>query len=178
MGYTGGDKKNPTYYNLGDHSEALQIDYNPTKISYERLLTIFWKTHDPGIRPMSRQYWPAIFYHNEEQERLALAFKTKKLEEIKAKGEIYTKILPLTRFYLAENYHQKYMVRHHTEIIEQLEAIYPSAEEFINSTLVARINAYLGGFMAYEELQSQVRIYGLSEQRTENLLRAISKAKK
>lgn len=139
-------------------------------------MSIFWKTHNPDIKPLSRQYWSAIYYHNEEQKSLAL--KTKQFEEIKRKAKIYTKIVPLTTFYLAEDYHQKYILRHHNQIIEQLEALYPSAEEFINSTLVARINGYFGGFIPFEALQLHLRALNLSKPKTENLLSIIDNDKK
>ena len=73
VGYAGGAKENPTYHNLGDHTETLQIDYDSSKISYEKLLELFWEEHDPTSRSWSRQYKAVVFYHDEEQKRLAIA---------------------------------------------------------------------------------------------------------
>ena len=71
VGYTGGRKLNPTYYSLGDHTESFQVDYDPTQISYQQLLDIFWDSHNPTRGAWSRQYRAAIFVHNEAQTQLA-----------------------------------------------------------------------------------------------------------
>ena len=110
VGYAGGAKANPTYYALGDHAETIQIDYDPTRISYEELLNVFWESHNPTSPSWSRQYMSAIFYHNEEQQRLAQ--DTKARQEAKLGTKIYTEIVPYTQFYLAEDYHQKYHAKH------------------------------------------------------------------
>ena len=104
VGYSGGTKEDPTYYSLGDHSETIQIDYDPAQISYEELLIVFWESHHPEWPSLSRQYASVIFYHNDEQKKLALA--TREREEA-IKGVIHTVVLSFSRFYLAEAYHQK-----------------------------------------------------------------------
>ena len=117
-GYTGGHKKNPTYEEVSSgttgHAESVDILYDPSKISYARLLDVFWhKTFDPTVKDrqfcdVGRQYRSAIFYHNEKQRRLAEESK-KALEDSKRfSGPIYTEIVPATKFYPAEEYHQNY----------------------------------------------------------------------
>ena len=116
-GYTGGQKKNPTYEEVSagttGHAEAVQIVYDPKKITYTKLLDIFWRNIDPLAKDRQfcdtgSQYRSAIFYHNEEQKRLAEASK-KALEQSKRfKGPIYTEIVDASQFYPAEEYHQKY----------------------------------------------------------------------
>ena len=116
-GYTGGQKKNPTYEEVSagttGHAEAVQIVYDPKKITYAKLLDIFWRNIDPLAKDRQfcdtgSQYRSAIFYHNEEQKRLAEASK-KTLEQSKRfKGPIYMEIVPASEFYPAEEYHQKY----------------------------------------------------------------------
>ncbi|MGQ9693447.1 MAG: peptide-methionine (R)-S-oxide reductase MsrB [Thermodesulfobacteriota bacterium] len=116
-GYTGGNKANPTYEEVSSgrtgHLEAVQVYYNPKKITYEELLKIFWRNIDPtdeGGQFIDRgaQYKTAIFYHNEEQRKLA----EKSKEEIRKSGKfskpIVTEIKKLTQFYEAEEYHQDY----------------------------------------------------------------------
>lgn len=93
---------------MGDHTETVQIDFDPETISYEELLEVFWASHRPTVPPASRQYASIIFTHGEEQRRLAEASKAR-LEA--AVGRLYTDIVPLERFYLAEDYHQKYYLR-------------------------------------------------------------------
>jgi len=141
VGYTGGNKENPTYRTLGDRTESIEVDYDPSIISYADLLNVFWHAHDPGSRSWSRQYKSAIFYHNAEQKKLAL--ESMKREEERTHGKIYTEILPVSRFYRAEDYHQKYYLRQRPELIRELKAIYPSNEDFQDSTVAARLNGYL-----------------------------------
>jgi methionine-S-sulfoxide reductase len=160
VGYAGGTKENPTYRNLGDHTEAIQIDYDPTQISYEELLDIFWESHDPTQRPFSRQYMPFLFYHNEEQKRLAL--QTRDREAAEAGGTIYTEILPASEFYLAEAYHQKYLLQQVPELMQEFNAMYPNPEDFVASTAAARANGYVGGYGSATALQETLDGFGLS----------------
>ena len=71
VGYTGGDEDSPTYRDLGDHSEAIQVDFDPEVVSYGELIEVFWESHNPCARPWSTQYKSAVFVHDEEQRRLA-----------------------------------------------------------------------------------------------------------
>lgn len=105
VGYAGGTTPNPSYYNLGDHTETVEIIFNPSKISYETLLDHFWKMHDPTI-PQSKQYRSVIFVHNKKQREIAE--KSLKKEQKKKIGKILTNIESAIQFYKAEKYHQKY----------------------------------------------------------------------
>lgn len=116
-GYTGGQKKNPTYEEVSaggtGHAESVQIIYDPSKVTYEILLNIFWHNIDPTAKDRQfcdsgHQYRSAIFFHNEDQLRLALRSKSL-LEKTKTfKEPIVTEIVPATEFYPAEDYHQQY----------------------------------------------------------------------
>lgn len=154
VGYAGGKKKDPTYYSLGDHTETIQIDYDPTQISYKELLDVFWKSHSPTSRSWSRQYMAAVFYHNAEQRKLAIESGNR--ETVKRKGKIYTEILSFTGFYLAEPYHQKYWLRQERDLMKEFSVIYPNNEDFVNSTAAARLNGYLGGYGKLEDLQLEL----------------------
>lgn len=116
-GYSGRQVKNPTYKDvcagITGHAEVLQIVYDPTVISFEELLEVFWKTHDPTTlnrqgNDIGTQYRSSIFYHNEQQKQLAESYK-KKLDASGAFSKpIVTEIVAFTEFYRAENYHQDY----------------------------------------------------------------------
>lgn len=116
-GYTGGKIKNPTYREvcsgLTGHAEVAQIVYDPQVISFEDILEVFWKTHDPTTlnkqgADVGTQYRSAIFYHDDEQKRIAEAYK-KKLDESGAfDSPIVTEISPLEEYYPAEEHHQNY----------------------------------------------------------------------
>jgi len=172
VGYGGGTTKKPAYRSIGDHSEALQIDYDPSRITYERLLDIFWMSHDPGMRPWSTQYRAVIFYHDEAQKRLALASRER--EAAKRKERIYTEVLPFTGFTLAEDYHQKYRLQQEPDLLARFDAIYPSMKDFVNSTAVARVNGFLGGYGSRELLEEEINSYGLPAREKQQLLDRLS----
>lgn len=116
-GYSGGTKENPTYQevctgNTG-HAEVCQITYDPKIISFEELLEIFWKTHDPTTlnrqgADVGTQYRSAIFYHNDEQKNLSEKYNKALLDSGVFDNPVVTEISPLINFYPAENYHQNY----------------------------------------------------------------------
>ena len=116
-GYTGGTKKNPTYQEVSaggtGHAESVQIVYDPAKIGYGKLLEVFWHNIDPTTPnrqfcDVGSQYRSAIFYHDEEQKRLAEASK-RDLEKTKPFREsVVTEITSASEFYPAEEYHQHY----------------------------------------------------------------------
>lgn len=116
-GYTGGHKENPTYREVCSdttgHVEAVQIAYDPAIVSYSRLLELFWQQIDPTdpggqFHDRGESYRTAIFYHDEEQHRLADLSKRVLQESGRFAGPIATPILPATAFYSAESYHQQY----------------------------------------------------------------------
>jgi methionine-S-sulfoxide reductase len=168
VGYTGGDKKDPTYYNLGDHTETLQLDFDPQQISYADLLEVFWKSHNPCDRPGSRQYMSAIFYHDEAQKKAALA--TRDREAAKRRSPITTAILPAKEFYLAEDYHQKYQLRQRSDLMREFRAMFPEEKDFVASTAAARVNGYLGGNGSPETLEKESAGLGLSAAATKKLI--------
>jgi len=106
VGYTGGTKKNPTYRTLGDHTEAIQIQFDPTVVTYEQLLDLFWNSHDP-TRSCSTQYRSAIFYHNPIQQQAA----NKTLKQQLNSNKIKTSIESMKIFYEAEEYHQQFLAK-------------------------------------------------------------------
>jgi peptide-methionine (S)-S-oxide reductase len=116
-GYSGGKVKNPTYKEvcsgLTGHAEVVQITYNPKEVSYDELLEVFWKTHDPTTlnkqgADEGTQYRSVIYYHNDEQKSLAESYKRKLNEAGAFDGPIVTEITPFSAFYKAEDYHQNY----------------------------------------------------------------------
>lgn len=116
-GYTGGHVENPTYKevcsgNTG-HAEVAQITFDPTVISFEDILTIFWHTHDPTTlnrqgNDVGTQYRSAIFYHNEKQKEIAEQSKAETDASDLWPNPIVTEIVPLEIYYVAEDYHQNY----------------------------------------------------------------------
>jgi len=154
VGYAGGSKKNPTYRQLGDHMETVQIDFDPAQVTYAKLLDVFWARHDPTQRSWSRQYMSAVFYHSEEQRRLAAAAKDRQASRLKK--IIRTEILAYARFYRAEDYHQKYSLQSNRALMRKFRAIYPDFADFVDSTAAARLNGYLNGSVTWEVLAAEL----------------------
>ncbi|MBZ2166511.1 peptide-methionine (S)-S-oxide reductase MsrA [Methanobacterium spitsbergense] len=118
VGYMGGSTEDPTYGDVCSgstgHAETVQIIYDPTKISYEKLLETFWNKHDPTTKnrqgpDVGSQYRSIIFYHTEEQKNLAIESKKKLEESGKYNQPIVTEIIPTPKFHPAEDYHQQYL---------------------------------------------------------------------
>jgi len=116
-GYMGGKVKNPTYEQVSTgrtgHTEVVEVRYDPAKVSYEKLLEVFWVNHDPTVKDRQfcdsgSQYRPEIFYHSDEQKRLAEASKAKWEKEKPFRQPIVTPITKASEFYPAEDYHQDY----------------------------------------------------------------------
>lgn len=108
VGYAGGTKENPTYHDMGDHTEVIEVTFDPAKISYADLLKKFWADHDPTY-DNPPQYQSAIFYTNAAQEEIA----RKSLGDARERSDraVQTRLEPLGEFYEAEEYHQKYYQR-------------------------------------------------------------------
>ncbi|MDQ3023898.1 MAG: peptide-methionine (S)-S-oxide reductase [bacterium] len=168
VGYSGGDKKNPTYYSLGDHTESIEIDYDPNKVSYTQLLELFWNMHNPVRPSYSQQYKSAVYFHDAEQEQAAREVKARIEKSLSAK--LTTELLPLKKFYLAEDYHQKYYMRQYGSFSTAYEMLYPQLDDFINSTAVARINGFVGGSGDIKLLEEEIDDYGLDAYSQEALL--------
>jgi len=118
VGYTGGDLANPTYKDVctdrTGHAEAVEVEYDPAKVSYEKLLDVFWENHDPTQLnrqgpDWGTQYRSAIFYTTPEQQAVAQASKQQLDKSHRFSKPIVTQIIPATTFYEAEEYHQQYL---------------------------------------------------------------------
>jgi peptide-methionine (S)-S-oxide reductase len=118
VGYIGGELPNPTYKDVctdrTGHAEAVEVEYDPSKISYNKLLEVFWENHDPTQLnrqgpDWGTQYRSAIFFHSPEQEAVARKSKEQMEKSGRFHKPIVTQIVPATTFYEAEEYHQQYL---------------------------------------------------------------------
>jgi peptide-methionine (S)-S-oxide reductase len=166
VGYSGGTTESPTYTNLGDHSESIQMDFDPTVVSYAELLDVFWENHNPETAPSCRQYRSAVFYHDEAQRHLAE--ETKVVQEA-IFGTIFTEIAPAQTFYRAEDYHQKWYLRNKSVLMADFNAIYPAPVDFTDSTAAARVNGVVGRYYTTARLEADLSGFGLSEESNELL---------
>jgi peptide-methionine (S)-S-oxide reductase len=118
VGYIGGNTEKPTYKEVctdrTGHAEAVEVDFDPSRVSYEKLLDVFWENHDPTQLnrqgpDWGTQYRSAIFYHSPEQEAQAKASKEKLEKSHRFSKPVVTQIVPAVTFYEAEDYHQQYL---------------------------------------------------------------------
>ncbi len=120
VGYAGGTLQNPTYEDVctgrTGHAEVVEVRHDPSRVSYDQLLDVFWHCHDPTTLnrqgpDVGTQYRSAIFFHNAEQESAAKASKQKLQRSGQFNREIVTQITPASPFYRAEEYHQQYLAK-------------------------------------------------------------------
>ncbi len=118
VGYEGGSFPDPTYRDVctdrTGHAEVVEVAYDPSRVSYEELLNVFWENHDPTTLnrqgpDVGTQYRSVIFYHTPKQEALAHVSKEKRQNSGKYKRPIVTQVVPASQFYCAEEYHQQYL---------------------------------------------------------------------
>jgi len=141
---------------MGDYTEAVEIEYDPQVTSYEQLLDVFWKHHDPTA-PNITQYMSAIFYHGGKQENAARL--SMEQESQKRNVPLTTKIVPGDRFYVAEDFHQKYFLLKYPKVLKDLEM--ESASRMVKSFVSTRLNGYLGGYGTQKGFEAEVTLLGL-----------------
>ncbi|MFW6238377.1 MAG: peptide-methionine (R)-S-oxide reductase MsrB [Halanaerobiales bacterium] len=150
VGYAGGKKEAPTYNDLGNHTETVRIDYDPEITSLRELLDTFAASHSLTSKVPSTQYQSIIFYTDAEQKKIAERFLQKKQEE----KEIQTEIRGLNKFYLAEDYHQKYFLRQSDRFSEFIEDLLQCGEKLTTSQILTVLNAFCGDNLDRAEIIS------------------------
>jgi peptide-methionine (S)-S-oxide reductase len=144
VGYAGGTRPDPTYRALGDHTEVVQIEYDPAVLDYEDLLDVFWANHT-WTRAGKRQYRGVVLAGDEDQRRAAERSRDALAE--RTGREVATPVESLDRFFLAEDYHQKYELRRVPGIAEELQA----RGDLVDSTVAARLNGFVAGHGTEEQ---------------------------
>jgi len=166
VGYAGGTTKAPSYHNMGDHTEVVQIDYDETRVELKDLLEIFWHGHRPRARPYGRQYMSLILCTEKKDQDVAILSKAEYRMRL---GEVLTEISLLDSFYLAEAYHQKYYLRRIPAVLKEVEERYNTLAGLLDSNQVSRLNGYAGGFGAAAQLETDLPSWALSKGAEEKL---------
>ncbi len=154
---------------MGDHTEAMQVDFDPQQIGYEDIASLFWKTHNPCAAPYSRQYMSAIWYHDAQQQKFVQGVLAAANERFD--GGVTTVVEPMETFYLAENYHQKYRLQSKRGLMRTFQTMYPAFEDFNNSTAAARLNAFAAGDGSRRLFDKEADQYGIPREELEGTLR-------
>lgn len=160
---------------MGDHTETVDIDFDPSQTSYSDLLDVFWRNHDPTAK-CSRQYMSAIFYHDEEQKRAAEQSMTRAADDEQRQNnrrKINTLILPIEHFTEAEDYHQKYILQQHGWLLTALDI--DPGRDVIGSHAAARLNGYLGGYGKIAEFEEEWSKLGLNEKMADYVRRQMTR---
>jgi hypothetical protein len=143
---------------MGDHSETVEVDYDPQVLSYAGLLEVFFASHTPTYPSISVQYRSAVFWRTEEERAAAEAAvaRAKALH-----GNAYTAIEPFRAFHLAEGYHQKHTLRGYADLMREFSRMFPDEREFVDSTAAARVNGWLSGCATAGQLERELALTGL-----------------
>jgi peptide-methionine (S)-S-oxide reductase len=154
---------------MGDHTESLQIDFDPAQITFTEIAQAFWQMHNPCATQFSRQYMSTIWFHDDQQKSI--------LDEIangiadQSEKSISTPIAPLDRFYLAEDYHQKYRLQSLRKLMKTFRVMYPRFEDFNQSTAAARLNGFASGRGAQDLFLEEAECYGIPKEQLEAVVR-------
>lgn len=163
-GFTGGTTPEPTYRNMGDHTEAIQIDYDPSLLSYEDILHIFWDSHD-AVKDRDykgRQYLSLLMVHSIQQQKSAEAVKN---EWEKQNGKVIGTEIQFDRpFYPAEDRHQKYFLKRFSKAMESIRPLFPDHTSFMHSTIAARLNGFVRENGRLDEIKEEIYDWQLSEE--------------
>lgn len=173
VGYAGGKADKPTYRRMRDHTEAIQIEFDPKVISYNKLLATFWSSHDPFGRAWSTQYKPVLWTHGKAQATAAKSSRDALAK--KSKRKVTTAIALATRFWIAEDYHQKYYLRSRKGLVRALLGTAATDETIRQSTIAARANGWVTGHGTPTEIAKQVKSLGLDAGARKALATAIGK---
>lgn len=173
MGYTGGRTPDPTYHDLGDHTEALQLDFDPTVVDYEAILAHVWSAHDPtqtrGSRQRGKQQYRAVVWVHDEAQR-AIATRTGVASAQARGGTLATPIEAAGPFYRAEDYHQKYRLRTDDLLLRELRQRFGSDRGMVDATVSARVNGWLAGWGRRRDMEEALPTMGLSPAAMKRLL--------
>ncbi len=145
VGFAGGTLPSPTYRRMGDHTETVQIEFDPLMISYAEVLREFWQNHYPNRdNYKGRQYISLLHYHTEQQRKTVGIIREEM--ELQLGEPIETEISSYSQFTLAEERHQKYYLKRYPKALEQTAELYPDPAFLTDSTFAARLNGFVKGF--------------------------------
>ena len=151
VGYAGGIKDAPTYHDLGAHAEVLQVEFDPSNVSYDTLLQEFWNGHEPTRSGRSSQYRSILLCESEEE--LTRAQKSAAMVEERLGRKVQTEILVGMPFTPAEDYHQKWKLRQRRQLFAELAQCFSNEEELLRSFAATKLNALVGGHLSSAQLE-------------------------
>lgn len=168
-GFAGGTTASPSYRKMGDHTETVQIEFDPSVLSFEDIIRAFWAHHTSTNRTDygERQYLSLLFYHDEQQKQTIERVK-RELED-ERNERIETEIGPFSAFTQAEERHQKYHLKRFKRAAEKLSAHFPLPDSFTDSTLTARLNGFVKEYTTLDKIEEEVQGWAIPDQSKEQL---------
>ena len=143
VGYAGGTKRNPSYHSLGDHTEVFQVEFDPSIVTYRDLVEEAFRRHDPRTQVGKTQYQNVVFAATADQRTALDDFLTETGQTVDG---IETRVEQLSRFYVAEDYHQKHKLRSASSFMNAFEDVGYTDEEIRESPIAAKLNGYVAGY--------------------------------
>lgn len=171
VGYAGGRTPNPTYHDLADHAEAVQVEFDPEVIDLEVLLQMFWDAHDPTSALRSTQYRAELFCSDEGQ--LAIAEASAQRIAAKYGAPVATALRLNVPFHGAEGYHQKWRLRRHTALWQEVQSHYVDEDALLASTAAAKLNGYVSGGAPRAQVERDLALMELSSEAHAGLIAAV-----
>lgn len=179
VGYAGGTSPNPTYREMGDHTETVEIGFDPARLRLETIVRLFRNSHTPaninGYK--GRQYHSLLLYRDERQRETmekALVSWREERGELAAGTEGETELAPLRAFYVAEDRHQKYYLKRYRDAVGKLRGLYPrDPGGGLDSTLAARLNGIAKGYANLRAVREEIESWPASPEQKREIVRAI-----
>jgi hypothetical protein len=165
VGYSGGEKPHPSYDDIGDHTETVEVDFDPKEISFAKIMEIYAQAPNVDSPSSRRQYRNVVFYHDSTQQQTAQ-------QVLDRLGKSKVALEPFRDFTRAEDYHQKYHLQLSTPLMKDCYKLFPDSRSFVDSTATARINGFLMGHGDAEQVKKDLPQLGLSPESQETLLKA------
>lgn len=162
VGYTGGDTTTPSYENLGNHIEVIEVDYDPTVISYEGLIEAYFNLYDASVRPYSHRVKSVIYFRTENEKQIANRVKTAVSQQLNK--PLFTEVDPMPVFYIAEAYHQLSYLKKETSLYSEISQMFPDENVQLLSVLASKLNGFIAGYGTLEALENVLEQSSLSSE--------------
>lgn len=174
VGYAGGSSINPSYTNLGLHTEVVEIDYDPEIISYSDLIDEFFDAHNETLRPYDQRVKSLVFYRDKDEFEIAKS----KLEKIRVEAEtgksVYTELKEFSVFYIAEEKNQNRSLKTEISLYEEIKSKFGSEKKVLLSVLASKLNGVVYGYGSAEKAEEILSKSALSDQAIERVKEIIS----
>ncbi|WP_426446170.1 peptide-methionine (S)-S-oxide reductase MsrA [Paenibacillus sp. S-38] len=173
VGYAGGTTDTPSYRELGDHTETVEVVYDESRLPLETILDVFWNGHNPdNINDYKgRQYLSLMLFRDEGQRKVIEQVMQRR--EAEGRGRPATEIASFQAFYPAEDRHQKYYLKRYPDAVKKLTVLFPTHEDLVNGTLPARLNGVAKGYANRAQLLEEIRTWRIGEEEQEEMRRLV-----